>query len=133
MHAIRIALGVLLLAGCTLHYEPRAISEAEAYVVISEAASHPPASTYLDSRFLGLRDDPDTATGTPQDIRERIYFASLENIQLRRHGRGYLVRLKGPGGKTLRDFHFTEREQAERLIDAFAHYRANAPAFSGLK
>lgn len=134
MRAIRIALAALLLAGCTtLAYQPRAISEAEAYAVISEAASRQAASVYLDSRFLGFRVGEHRATGRPQDIRERIYFGSLEDIELRRHGRGYRVRLRGAGGATLREFRFADRQQAERLVDALAYYRANAPEFSGLK
>ena len=73
------------------------------------------------------------ATDRPQDIRERIYFASLETIELRRHGRGYRVRQRDAGDATLREFRFAERQQAERLVDALAYYRANAPEFSGLK
>ncbi|MDX5372394.1 MAG: hypothetical protein LPK18_08155 [Pseudomonadaceae bacterium] len=134
MHAIRIALSALLLAGCTtLDYQPRAISEHEAYAVITAVTAQQPASTYLDSRFLGFRDSTETASGTLQDIRERIYFSSLDGIELRRHGPGYLVRLSGPGGDTLREFLIAERPLAERFVDALAYYRANAPAFTGLK
>jgi hypothetical protein len=96
-------------------------------------ATQQPAAIYLDSRFLGFRDNTEAATGTPQDIRERIYFSSLDGIHLRRSGTGYLVRLSGPGGDTLREFHIAERQQAERFVDALTHYRANAPTFTGLK
>lgn len=131
---IRIALAALLLAGCvTLAYQPRAISEAEAYAVISEVASRQAASVYLDSRFLGFRVDEHKATDRPQDIRQRIYFGSLGDIELRRHIRGYGARLRGAGGATLREFRIADRRQAERLVDALAYYRANAPEFSGLK
>ncbi|WP_394558472.1 hypothetical protein [Aquipseudomonas alcaligenes] len=134
MRAICIALSALLLVGCTtLSYQPQAISEREAYAVITEVAAQQPDATYLDSRYLGFRDSADDATGTPQDIRERIYFSSLDGIQLRRSGTGYLVRLSGPSGDTLRDFHIANRQQAERFVDALAYYRANAPAFTGLK
>ncbi|HSX70103.1 MAG TPA: hypothetical protein VLF16_04140 [Pseudomonas sp.] len=134
MQTFRIILCVLLLAGCaTVEYQPRAISEREAYAVITEVANQQTAATYLDSRFLGFRDEADAATGTPQDIRERIYFSSLDSIELRRHGPDYRVRLSGPGGDTLREFRIADREQAERFVDALAHYRDNAPAFTGLK
>lgn len=125
MRAIRIALSALLLVGCTtLDYQPRAISEREAYAVITEVAMQQPsapASTYLDSHYLGFRD---ATGGKPQDIRERIYFGSLDGIELHR---------RGPGGATLREFSIADRAQAERFVDALAHYRAKAPAFSGLK
>ena len=134
MRAIRIALSALLLVGCTtLDYQPRAISEREAYAVITEVAMQQPsapASTYLDSHYLGFRD---ATGGKPQDIRERIYFGSLDGIELHRRGPGYLVRLSGPGGATLREFSIADRAQAERFVDALAHYRAKAPAFTGLK
>jgi hypothetical protein len=134
MRAIRIILSALLLVGCTaLDYQPRAISEREAYAVIREVAMQQPsapASIYLDSRYLGVRD---ATSGKPQDIRERIYFGSLDDIELLRRGPGYLVRLSGPGGDTLREFRIAERAQAERFVDALAHYRAQAPTFTGLK
>jgi len=133
MRAIHIILSALLLGCTTQDYQPRAISEREAYAVITEVAMQQPgapASTYLDSHYLGFRD---ATGGKPQDIRERIYFGSLDGIELRRRGPGYLVRLSGPGGETLREFRIAERAQAERFVDALAHYRAKAPAFTGLK
>lgn len=134
MRALHIALGALLLLGCTtLHYQPKDIAEDDAYAVITEVTAQEPGSVYLDRRYLGFRDESDAATGTPQDIGERIYFGSLDAIELHRSGAGYRVRLSGPGGDTLREFHIAERRQAERFVDALAHYRANAPAFSGLK
>ena len=134
MRALYSALSALLLLGCTtLHYQPRTISEREAYAVISEVTATQPGTTYLDSRYLGFRDESDAATGTPQDISDRIYFGSLDDIELRSSPRGYRVRLSGPGGEVLREFSISEREQAERFVDALSHYRANAPAFSGLE
>lgn len=137
MRTIGIAMGALLLAGCTtLDYQPRAIGEREAYAVITEVAMQQPAapaSTYLDSNYLGFRDSESPITGKPQDIRERIYFNSLDSIELHRGAGGYLVRLQGPGGERLREFRIDERPRAERFIDALNHYRAHAPAFSGLK
>lgn len=134
MRALYTALGALLLLGCTtLYYQPRPISEDEAYAVITNVTEQQHGSIYLDRRYLGFRDESDAATGTPQDIGERIYFGSLDGIELRRSPRGYRVRLSGPGGEVLREFSISEREQAERFVDALSHYRANAPAFSGLK
>lgn len=138
MRAIWIALLAGLLAGCMtrLDYQPQAISEPEAYALITAVATpatQPPASTYLDSRYLGFRSDADTATGTPQDIRERIYFNSLDTIKLHRSRRGYRVQLHGPSGETLREFHIADRQQAERFVDALTYYRDHAPAFTGLK
>lgn len=140
MRAIWIALVVSLLAGCVTRqdYQPQAISEREAYAVITEVATQQPATrdsdaTYLDSHFLGFRTEQDEAAGTPQDIRERIYFNSLDTIELRRSGLGYLVRLNGPDGGALRAFRVADRQQAERFVDALTYYRDNAPAFTGLK
>jgi hypothetical protein len=139
MRATWIAMAALLLVSCTtLDYQPQAISEREAYSVITAVAMRQPAtqqptSTYLDSRYLGFRREQDAAAGTPQDIRERIYFNSLDTIALRRDGRGYLVRLNGPDGDTLREFRIDDRQQAERFVDALHYYRDHAPTFSGLK
>lgn len=137
MRAISVALTALLLAGCTtLDYQPRAIGEREAYAVITEVAMQQPfapTSTYLDRNYLGFRGLDGPLSGRPQDIRGRIYFNSLDGIELHRSGAGYRVRLSGPGGVTLREFHIAERQQAERFVDALSHYRAKAPAFTGLK
>lgn len=134
MRTIRIALSALLLVGCTtLDYQPRAISEREAYAVITEVSMQQPsapASTYLDSHYLGFRD---ATGGKPQDIRERIYFNSLDTISLDHALRGYRVRLNGPGGDLLREFRVADRHQAERFVDALHHYRDSAPAFTGLE
>ncbi|MEO4048281.1 hypothetical protein AAFN46_14500 [Pseudomonas sp. CAU 1711] len=137
MRAILIALAALLLAGCTaLDYQPRAIGEREAYAVITAVAMQQPStptSIYLDRNYLGFRGLDGPLSGRPQDIRERIYFNSLDGIELHRSGEGYRVRLSGSGGNTLREFHIADRQQAERFVDALAYYRANAPAFTGLK
>lgn len=134
MRALQVTLATLLLLGCTtLPYQPQDITEEEAYSVITEVTAQQSGSVYLDRRYLDFRDESDAATGTPQDIGGRIYFGSLDGIELRRSPRGYRVRLSGPGGEVLRDFSISERDQAERFVDALAHYRANAPAFSGLK
>jgi hypothetical protein len=140
MRTIWIAMVAYLLAGCVPRqdYQPQAISEREAYAVITavveqQPAAQRPASAYLDSRYLGFRTEHDSAAGTPQDIRERIYFNSLDTIELRRSGLGYRVQLNGPNGDTLREFHLADRPQAERFIDALHYYREHAPAFTGLK
>jgi hypothetical protein len=140
MRRIWIALLAGLLAGCMtrLDYQPQAISEAEAYALITavamqQPAAQRPASTYLDSRYLGFRSEADTATDTPQDIRERIYFNSLDSIRLQCSGRGYRVQLQGPSGDPLGEFHIADRQQAERFVDALTYYRDHAPAFTGLK
>ena len=140
MRTIWIAMVACLLAGCVTRqdYQPQAISEREAYAVITEVAEQQltaqhPASAYLDSRYLGFRTEHDSAAGTPQDIRERIYFNSLDTIELRRSGLGYRVQLNGPNGGTLREFHIADRQQAERFVDALTYYRDTAPAFTGLK
>lgn len=133
MHT-RPVLIALLLAGCTtLDYQPQSISESEAYAVISAVTAQQPGSLYLDSSYLGFRDESDSATGKPQDIRARIYFNALEDIELHRSMRGYRVRLSGADNKTLGEFLIADRRQAERFVDALARYRANAPEFSGLK
>lgn len=139
MRAIWIAFVTCLVAGCVIRedYRPRPISEREAYAVITEvalqqAAARSPGSAYLDSRFLGFRDEREAA-GTPQDIRERIYFNSLDTISLDHALRGYRVRLNGPGGDLLREFRVADRHQAERFVDALHHYRDSAPAFTGLE
>lgn len=139
MRAIWIALVTCLVAGCVTRedYRPQPISEREAYAVITEVALQQPAarspdSAYLDSRFLGFRNERE-AVGTPQDIRERIYFNSLDTISLDHALRGYRVRLNGPGGDLLREFRVADRHQAERFVDALHYYRDNAPAFTGLE
>lgn len=140
MRAIWIALLAGLLVGCVTRqdYQPQAISEREAYAVITAVAMQQPAaqrpdSTYLDSRYLGFRSEEDEVAGTPQDIRERIYFNSLDTIELHRSAKGYRVQLNDPSGGTLREFRIADRQQAERFVDALHYYRDHAPAFTGLK
>ncbi|WP_275544833.1 MULTISPECIES: hypothetical protein [unclassified Pseudomonas] len=138
MQIIRIALIACLLAGCAanLDYRAQPLSEAQAYEAIHTAAlqqkeiTHPDA-LYLDSRYLGFREQGEAST--PSDIGERIYFNSLGPVVLYQQRDDYLVRLQHLDGTTLRTFRLAEREQAERLVDALIHYRENAPQFSGLK
>lgn len=138
MQIIWIALLAWLLTGCAsrLDYQPQPLSEAQAYAAVNTAAlqqkdiSHPDG-LYLNSRYLGFREQG-LAT-TPGDIGERIYFNSLAPVSLYRLRGEYLVRLQHLDGSTLRTFHLSEREQAERLVNALNYYRDNAPQFSGLK
>ena len=135
MRASCIVLCIYLLAGCASHYQPRPIDEAEAYAVVTQVAARNAESPYLDSRYLGFRDDAQApaAGSTPQDIGERIYFNSLETVRLHRQGDHYLVRLSRVDGEALREFRVDDLQQAQRFVDALHYYRDNAPAFTGIK
>lgn len=140
MHRIWIGLFACLLSACTstlVEYPAQTIAERDAYAVIEDvvmAQPKPlrPESLYIDRNYMGFN-EPTAAgqTGTADAKGERIYFNSIDAVQLYKLRGRYTVQLFRVDGQAQRGFSMSSREQAQRFVDAIEYYRSQAPESGG--
>lgn len=142
MHRIWIGLFACLLSACTstlVEYPAQRIEERDAYAVIEQVVmaqpkSLRPESLYIDRNFMGFNEPAAAGQPVTTDAKaagERIYFNSIDAVQLYKLRGRYTVQLFRVDGQAQRGFSMGSREQAERFIDAIEYYRRQAPESGG--
>lgn len=142
MHRIWIGLLACLLSACTstlVEYPAQTIAERDAYrviedVVMAQPQTLRPTSLYIDRNFMGFNEPAAAGQAVTADTKaagERIYFNSIDAVQLYKLRGRYTVQLFRVDGQAQRGFSMDSREQAERFVDAIEYYRSQAPESGG--
>lgn len=140
----RICIGLLagLLSACTstlVEYPAQTIAERDAYVTIEQVVMAQPKplrpdSLYIDRHYMGFNEPAAAGQTVAPDAKtagERIYFNSIDAVQLYKLRGRYTVQLFRVDGQAQHGFSMDNREQAERFVDAIEYYRSQAPESGG--